>query len=260
GGAAAGAVLADAGPGEPGGTVTLAATPPGAATASGATTMPTATATPTAPATTAPRTTQPGTAPPSALATTVVPSATMTVGPGMLLTAADLGPGGWADVAAEPFEGGGDAWFWADACAGYQRSDYPSRQRQLDWAVVGYATDGGARSVLEEVEAFALGFGARSLADVRAVVAFCENRPAFNAERTGAGPTTNTIIRTGFAGDESLLVRQSHFYYDGATLAPEPRVTLTAVVRVGDRVATVWCDGLDTEQVLVLARRAATRL
>jgi len=93
------------------------------------------------------------------------------------------------------------------------------------------------------------------------VVAFCTGRGAWNAEVTGAGPTRQTIIRADVAGEESILLRtEPSFYDENNKLTPNPHVSYPVVVRVGDRVATIFVRDRDESFARTVAERAADRL
>lgn len=192
---------------------------------------------------------------PSAAPTpSVAPRPTFTaVLPAFLLQPADLGPGSWSKFSPEVFEGP-EPWYWSDACPGYDSSDYRSLPRQRDVEVIGYRS--GQDTVVEVVELYAPGYGAASLADVRALIAFC----AAATPPPGTAPNRNTIVGTGFAGDESILVKHEAWFYQGETIAPDPFISYVAVVRVGDLVATVRAQKGGEEYIRTLAVKAAARL
>lgn len=85
----------------------------------------------------------------------------------------------------------------------------------------------------EQVELYEAGWGARAVAEIRAVVREC-GRYEYGQPGDPAGfLAQNRVLETGFAGDESLLVETVH-------LAPPAVQTWYAVVvRHGDRVTTV---------------------
>lgn len=182
---------------------------------------------------------------------TTDPSATALPGPGDLSTRmlrpADLGPGSWRPrQPQEPFEG--DLWHWTSACSAYDSADYPSLRRQADLDVTGFAAGASLESpyVFEHVHRYAAGWGPRALDDVRRAVRVCPNPP----------DPRRTVVRTGFAGDEALLVREEF-----APVGAPPFVTLTAVVRVGDLVATVmFSPDRDERYAQSVATAAAQRL
>ncbi|MFR9777772.1 hypothetical protein ACL02O_17170 [Micromonospora sp. MS34] len=177
----------------------------------------------------------------------------------LLLRPQDLGPGRWQERRpTEPFSG--DTWHWADLCAGYRSADYPSLRHQADVAVTGYAT--GSTDYLDEhLHRYGGGWGPKALDDVRRVLTTCHGAPPSSGTSGGPAPDRYTVVASGFAGDEALLVREEQWYYDGDTLAPDPRVTLTAVVRVGDLVGTVmFAPDRDEAYAKAVAAAAADRL
>ncbi|SCF28378.1 hypothetical protein [Micromonospora mirobrigensis] len=240
---------------------------------------------PAATSTTAAPLTAPPTDPPS-LAPTVsgapepkpsrpfVPSPEPDAGPphraGLLLRPNDLGPGDWIERAPqEPFEG--DTWRWADLCPAYRSADYPSLRHQADVDLTGYAA--GRSYVYEHLHRYADGWGKRAYADVMAALTRCgataapktPPRPP-SVEPGGVAPTTYTILESGplgnqAGGGEAILVREEQWGYDGDVPAKEPFVTLTAVVRVGDLVATLmFSPDRDQKYVNRVVRTTATRL
>jgi hypothetical protein len=151
---------------------------------------------------------------------------------GWLLAAADLGPGQWQTGEWQPewFEGP-DRWRWEGACPGYRSEDYPSLRERYDQTEVTW-TDGPfdpadiPRWFHQIVDVFASGQAAvRHMDDIRTVIALCDSS-------TGSWPTY-VVVDSGFAGDESMLVRER------VEPEGEPVVAYTAVVRVGVAVATV---------------------
>jgi hypothetical protein len=199
----------------------------------------------------------------------VPPAATPTVesgppdmiGPGRLLTAEDLGPGQWRtdDWDGPEWEDTRPPGWPPEDCLGtaarsVQRVDLGdvawstgpvTEQVQSDW-------------VYQVVELFEPGDGQAVFAAVREAAVRCEP----------GGATTHpgySILDSGFAGDESLLLRQETYSYEGEELAPEPGLDYVALVRVGDAVATV--DSFDGELMRAdpgylreVAQRAADRL
>jgi hypothetical protein len=200
-----------------------------------------------------------GTPPPSTVQTPAVPTRSSEIPPAWLLTASDLGPDGtgWEETGNELLEG---AWYWDGEpwCPEYRLDDYPSVPRRLDVATVSWQATGAAlpERVDQLVELFDAGGGAANLDDVRAFVETCSRRPA---EGDQVAPTYFEIEQTGFAGDESLLIRAEAYQFNADDqIEPAGEFEYTAVVRVGDAVTTiVYRAGGDAREV---ARRAADRL
>ncbi|MBQ0894899.1 hypothetical protein KBX37_17640 [Micromonospora sp. U56] len=177
----------------------------------------------------------------------------------LMLRPADLGPGAWRkQLPSEPFSG--DTWRWADLCAAYRSSDYPSLRRQADLDFTGYAT-GSAGYVYEHLHRYAGGWGPRALDDVRHVLTTCAGTATPSTAPGSPAPRRFTVVGTGFAGDEALLVREEQWNYEGERLAADPIVTLVAVVRVGDLVGTVmFSPDRDEPYARMVATAAAGRL
>jgi hypothetical protein len=180
------------------------------------------------------------------------------VPPTVMLLPPDLGAGSWTLLSPEGVFKGAERWYWADWHAGYRAGDYPSRSHQVGQSVVRYEGDHQA-TVEEIVERYDPGWGTRNLADIRAVVAKSGARPY---ARPGAGaPLRHSIVQREFVGDESLLIEQKPWSFDGSTTIPPSDIQLIAVVRVGDLVATVVPTiGTKPEVARTLALAAVVRL
>jgi hypothetical protein len=131
-------------------------------------------------------------------------------------------------------------------CAAYDAAAYPAQQHRV------HVLNRGS----ERVETFAPGWAARSLEDVRQVVAAC-TRYEYGSHSPGAPGfrESHAIVDSGFAGDESMLVKT-----DRLELPGKSSTRYTAVVRRGDRVLTLSVAGLGQGAVLSLARDAASHL
>ena len=158
------------------------------------------------------------------------------VPPRAMLQPSDLGAGTWTPLPPDGVFIGGERWYWADWHAGYRTEDYPSRGHQVDQRVIRY--EGEQQATVEEiVERYSPGWGARNVADIRAVVAKSGATP-YARPGTGAA-LRHRIIDNGFAGEESLLIEQKPWSFDGSTAIPRSLIQVIAVVRVDDLVATV---------------------
>ncbi len=192
---------------------------------------------------------------------------------GWFLTTADLGEGDWRQLAAMVlYLDGPPDWLWAVACPGFTPADHPSLALRRELALRSWGTGAGADAVetadagsgrdwlsqdafirqkeglrlVQAVDLFQSGGAHQHLADVRRVVEECD--PSV----WGDDPVSYQIVRTGFAGDESLLI----------TEAWRDSVQLIAVVRVGEVVTTLrlYDSQADLNWLLELARVAAARL
>jgi hypothetical protein len=157
----------------------------------------------------------------------------------LLLRVADLGPGNWQRFELnEPFSSA-DTWYWDSACTAYRSTDYPSLRHIDALATIGYRHS--SANVQQHVTRYAPGWGAKALDDTRAVLARCATDAT----------TRRAVLGGGFAGDESLLVREEGTGY----------VVLVAVVRVGDLVTLVkFLDTTVEAYARQVAARAADRL
>lgn len=192
------------------------------------------------------------------------PTSSASVGPTdvpstIMLRPADLGVGTWTRLSSEGVFKGEERWYWADLHKGYRPEDYPSRNHQVGQRVVRYEGDRQA-TVEEIVERYEPGWGLRNLADIRAVVAQSGATPY---ARPGAGGALRhkIIDQTRYAGDESLLIEQKPWSFNGSTTIPPEGIQLIAVVRVGDLVATVIPPiGAEPDVARSLAVTAAAQL
>jgi hypothetical protein len=194
----------------------------------------------------------PGPAPTPVPTASQSPSPSPTIRPtrppgGRLLQPSDLGGTGWERLEGAEVIQNADTWGSGNLCD-YDSADYPSLPRQIDVDVIAWLSPGA--TVTEVVEVYEAGWGARNMVDVRAVVAACES-----AATTGPGSTRFLVESTDFAGDEAVLVRIEATPFDAPVV-----VSYRAMVRVGDRVATVGVNLDDPAYARVLAIRAAARL
>ncbi|MGN9779488.1 hypothetical protein ACTMS0_27610 [Micromonospora sp. H33] len=169
----------------------------------------------------------------------------------LLLQPDDLGPGTWRRFEAEQMQNA-DMWFWGfwdGVCATYRSGPIASLPHQDDVDTVAYR-QGEAASAFQIVERYETGWGDENLNDVRAVIDRC------GKAASGVPDIRVTVVDSGIAGDESLLVRQEQTPADSA----EPQIDYIAVVRVGDLVTTVRAYPSDPDRVRDLAERAAARL
>ncbi|SCL30658.1 hypothetical protein GA0070624_4119 [Micromonospora rhizosphaerae] len=176
----------------------------------------------------------------------------------VLLQPDDLGPGTWRPFEAEQMQNR-DRWYWGlwdGNCPAYKSSLFPSLPHRHAVETVAYQAVGGSlRSVSQVVERYDNGWGGRNLNDVRAVIDRCGNLDP--TPETLAMPNF-AIVDTGFAGDDSLLVRVDLVQLgQGPSSDPQPYI---AVVRVGDLVTTVRAYPPDADRVRGIAQRAAARL
>ncbi|WP_422733649.1 hypothetical protein ACN26Y_25485 [Micromonospora sp. WMMD558] len=171
-----------------------------------------------------------------------------------LLQPDELGPGTWRPFEAEQIQNP-DMWFWGfwdGICAAYRSNQFPSLPHQDSVETVAYRSGDGdaATSAFQIVERYETGWGDENLTDVRAAVDRC-------GEAASDGPAIRvTVVDTGIAGDESLLLKQEQTPADST----EPQIDHIAVVRVGDIVTTVRAYPSDPARVRDLAGRAAARL
>jgi hypothetical protein len=176
-----------------------------------------------------------------------------------LLAAGDLPGAGWQEDTGELIQG---AWYWDDAepwCPEYAVEDYPSLERKLDFDTGGWLRDGAAvpERVDQVVELYEPGTGAANVVDVQAYLETCSRRPEAGDQ---VAPTYYEIEQTGFAGDESLLIRVEEYQFgEGDEIEPPGEPLHVAVVRVGDAVTTIRFLNLPDDAVAV-AQRAADRL
>lgn len=177
------------------------------------------------------------------------------VQPGWLLSAEDLGPGQWHTGWETDWDGWPVPPGWPPQRCFDIGFPLPTSvdQEVVTWADGAVRGEAPAAWVEQVVELFAPGTGEAALGELREAVARC-------ADPAEAADTRFTIVDSGFAGDESLLVRQADHDYRGERVA----VTHLALVRVGDAVATIRGyaerSGADPAYLRELAQRSADRL
>lgn len=176
-----------------------------------------------------------------------------------LLTAGDLGPdGGWTETTSELFESD-PPWFWGDLCGEYRLADYLSLQLRVDLRTVSWESPDRrpVPRIDQMVELFDRAeSSATNLDDVRAITGRCSQTP----EPRGEGPagTAYDVVREGFTGDESMLIRMAQYYFAGETIAPVPHQRYAAVIRVDRAVTTLISD--DDQLLREVAPAAAAKL
>lgn len=177
-----------------------------------------------------------------------------------LLTTEDLPGDGWREQTGEIVEG---PWYWDGAepwCPEYQIEDFPSVARQVDFNVRGWVRDGAAllERVDQVVELYEPGAGTGNLDDVRAFIELCSRRPVAGDE---VAPIYYEIEDTGFAGDESLLIRAEPYMFDAEdNVVPAGEPEYVAVVRAGDMVTTIRFLNVPDGDMREVAQRATDRL
>jgi len=134
----------------------------------------------------------------------------------------DAGPGPLPVRAALP------AWSWQmPHCVAYRPSQLVTPEHRRSVLVR------DRPGLTEQVEQYEAGWGARAVAEIRAVVREC-GRYEYGQPGDPAGfLAQNRVLETGFAGDESLLVETVHL------VPPAVQTWYAVVVRHGDRVTTV---------------------
>lgn len=149
---------------------------------------------------------------------------------------ADAGPGGdpgggptrgpTSDPGADPVGEPLPPWAWdMPYCASYQPEQYhaPDHRVAVEVAAVGEAV----------TEVYEVGWGTRAIEEIRQVVRVCAHYEYGGEDDPEAFREQNTVVETGFAADESLLV-------ETVRLAPPApvRTSCTEVVREGETVTT----------------------
>lgn len=173
----------------------------------------------------------------------------------MLLVPGDFAEPGWRTRPAMPLSRSALA---MPDCPIYQAADYPAQRHRDAVQARAFVRDG--YEAREWVEHFAPGWAARSLDDARRFVETCQRYE--HGEQSPGAPgylESHWIVAEEFAGDESILIGTSRVTPEGTSFQ-----RYTAMVRVGDRVATCTLtapDGnVDAQAVQDLATRAAARL
>lgn len=199
---------------------------------------------------------QPPPVPPAA-----TPTGEATVPPGWLLTADDLGPGRWSsDLWDGPEFESEPLWWPRESCLdGPQAPAHEVATATAAFSTGPVTESAGSDWVGQVVTRYERG---------TAEAAFAELRQAYERCARPDDPLllAYTIVDSGFAGDESLLVRlEQRSYGEGDVVADDPYVTYLVVVRVDDAVSIVRSydndlRAADPELLRALAERVAERL
>lgn len=200
----------------------------------------------------------PATPSPSPTPTPAPPAATA-VPAEWLLEAGELPGTGWQESTGEMLTG---LWYWDGAepwCPEYRIEDYSSVSQRIYLRIRGWLRDQSAlpERIDQLVEQYPVGVGTTNLDDVRAFIELCSRRPEPGDQ---VAPTYYEIEETGFAGDESMLIRVEQYMFNADDeIEPAGEAVHIAVVRVGDLVTTISFLNLPDE-VQSIAQRAADRL
>jgi hypothetical protein len=137
-----------------------------------------------------------------------------------------LAVGGCGGASAQP--GPAEPWAWEmPYCPGYRAEDYQAPAHRL--AVEVREQPG----VVELVETYHSGWGPRAVAEIRVVLRECGSYEYGERGDPRAFLEQHLVLRTGFAGDESLLVETVRLR------PPDTETRYAVVVRRDDVVSTV---------------------
>ena len=134
---------------------------------------------------------------------------------------------------------------------------------------VGSEGSGGDRDVFANLTRYPAGVAERVMADARRALAACpeysyEGGEASTDERPARTVHRYILLADGFAGDDSLMARQTYHSVDARTgqrlTNVQAGVALVAAVRVGDRVEVLETYQDDPTRLREIAVRAARRL
>jgi hypothetical protein len=173
-----------------------------------------------------------------------------------LLTPDDFPVPGWQETVSELFESD-PPWYWGDRCDRLQ-VEHPSLRQRLAVDVRGWVNQelplpGRLDQVVERFDRPEL--AATNLDEVRQVLELCSVAPSAGADQAGID---YRILAEDLAGDESMLVEERQYFFDGETVAAQPHLRFAAVIRVGGNVTTLVAS--DQQLVRDLAGVAAARL
>ncbi|WP_213453029.1 hypothetical protein [Rhizomonospora bruguierae] len=125
-----------------------------------------------------------------------------------------------------------------------------------------YLTGPGGESLVQDVRLFLPGRAERMVPEAQRVANGCGTFDGhLPPDYTSVGWHTLAVLRTGFAGDESVLIRHGMRSEDanGMPTGPET-VRLYAVVRRGDLVASLDLPGSLEDRAVAITRTAVTRM
>jgi hypothetical protein len=193
-----------------------------------------------------------------AASTAAVPSPPTETARLPLLTAEDLPDIGWREDVSSLLEG---QWLWSGAepwCPEYRDEDFSSVRRRVNVDVVSWIREAVPLQRVDQLlELYEPGAAVANLEEVRALIELCSRRPSPGDQ---VAPTYYEIEDTGFAGDESLLVREEQYMFDeNDDIVPAGEPRYVAVVRVGDAVTSIQLLNLP-DDARTIAQRAAGRL
>lgn len=168
--------------------------------------------------------------------------------PKRIVTTPDLPGTGWRLSRPATYDAAAE-WPWAlRGCPLIDPASYPAQKHREQVRREVYRRPGG-EFVAVLVERFAAGWAADSLGDLRAAVQACSRY------ETADSKASHTVLRDGFAGDESMLIESSRI-----TPPDEAKLSHSAIIRRGDTVVTVVGTGLDSEPLVALASAVTARL
>lgn len=209
---------------------------------------------------------------PSSLPTFVLPGDPAWIGPEALLQPEDVGPGMRLDTEGsfEPREYPAWTFDLSSTCAGYRRLGISAYQRYEYMRIHNVERDvngNGVGQVHVEVERYPDRLAQQVVADIRRIIDTCANAVTETSEagsdqRPARGVFRWALVAKGFAGEESLLLRQEAYSVEKATgrrIGPSS-ITLYLVVRVQDLVTIVQSDNRTEVPMRRLGQSAATRL
>jgi hypothetical protein len=176
------------------------------------------------------------------------------------LTAADLGAGNWIKRTSHDLFTNGHSVWSPPQCPPDREDQHPTTRGvgRGDFDAVVFNRDMDV--VSHAVEKYAPGTTDERLNEIRAQLQRCSRTTAWNDESKTA-PTRYIVKPLDGIGDEAFLVRSEAYTYQGEKLSASPTYfTLSVVLRVGDRVATVQTSIMDEGYARTLATKAAERL
>lgn len=185
------------------------------------------------------------------------------ISPQWLLTTDDLGPGRWQATELEWTEGSGS--FPPLSCM-ESTTDRADRRdlRSVAWATGPVGEESNVDWVQQIVMLYAPGDGAAALAAVREGVSTCTLPDGRPGDSEPEQPQLR-VVDSGFAGDESILIRSASAVYGNGEAVTGQFVTYLAVVRVEDTIVALRAHdaerpGVAPDRLRDLAGHAATRV
>jgi len=202
--------------------------------------------------------------PTTASPTTASPMTRPTIPQLALLQPEDAGPGYEAVQPYIQYPGQmGDAWAMGwDSCPRYAALNITAYRQAL--VLIGRGLSGGGETIFNDISLYPEGVARQVISDAQRVAQACASF-ATNSESGDDHEARRTfsVLATGFAGDESVLIGQKITVHEKATgkyVSGYDMATTMALIRRGDHLIKVYLETDNAPLVKRLSTKAADRL